>query len=545
METQSIDRLVAENERLRRRLEEAEDAIRAIREGEVDALLVEREREQIYTLESVDKPYRLLVEQMPQSGATLTTDGQIIYCNRRFCELLKRPAHSLFGSTIRSFIVPESRPKLDELLQEGQRAEIQGEIIFERADGTTVPVYMSVTALHEGALGLCLILSDLTDQQRIRELQQTQQALRAASDRLELAQQAGRIGTFDWNIRTGVVNWSATEAQLYGLLGGEFGGRYENWKQTVHPDDLPRVEREVSQAVADRSELITEFRIIRPDGGIRWLMGRAKVLCDDSGEAVQMVGVNLDITEQRRAEAALQDADRRKDEFLATLAHELRNPLAAILNALQVMRLRDSDDPQVRRPRDVIQRQTQQLVRLVDDLLDISRISRGNVQLRKELVDLNAIIQRAVEGSQPAIDANGHELIVKLPPGPLWLNADIMRLSQVFGNLLNNAAKYMEPGGRIWLTAERSAGADRRDEVIVRVKDNGVGIAAEMLPRVFELFTQVDRSLDRSQGGLGIGLSLVRSLLRLHDGTVTAHSDGHGKGSEFIVRLPLLSETPE
>src|SRR5262249_60296692 len=233
----------------------------------------------------------------------------------------------------------------------------------------------------------------------------------------------------------------------------------------------------------------------------------------------------------------LRQADRRKDEFLAVLAHELRNPLAPVRNAVEVMRLQGVDDPRLRWARDIIDRQVQQTTRLVDDLLDVSRITRGKVTLRKEPVDLAAVVARAVEVSRALIDARRHELAVTLPPEPVRLEADATRLAQVVANLLNDAAKYTEERGRIWLTVGRDGG-----EAVVRVRDNGVGIPAEMLAQVFDLFTQVTHSLDRSQGGLGIGLTLAKSLVEMHGGSVRAHSDGPGTGSEFVVRLPLLAE---
>jgi PAS domain S-box-containing protein len=235
----------------------------------------------------------------------------------------------------------------------------------------------------------------------------------------------------------------------------------------------------------------------------------------------------------------LREADQRKDEFLATLAHELRNPLAPVLNAVQVLRLKGSDQPEVRWSRDVIERQVEHMTRLIDDLLDISRITRNKLELRKQRIELAEVIHGAVESSRPAIEQYGHELTVTLPPDPAYLNGDLVRLAQVFLNLLSNAAKYTERGGRIWLNAERQG-----SDVVVRVKDTGVGIPAEKLPRLFEMFFQVDRSLERSQGGLGIGLSLVRRLVELHGGRVEARSEGAGKGSEFIVRLPILVEKP-
>jgi PAS domain S-box-containing protein len=247
-----------------------------------------------------------------------------------------------------------------------------------------------------------------------------------------------------------------------------------------------------------------------------------------------------DLIERLRFEQALKDGDRRKDEFLATLAHELRNPLAPIRNAVQIFRAKGSPVPELQWARDVIDRQVEQMTRLVDDLLDVSRITRGKIDLRKERVELATVVNNAVEGSRPLIEKWGHELTVKLPSEPVYLDADLTRLAQVLLNLLNNAAKYTEQGGRIWLTAEKDGG-----QVVIRVKDTGIGIPQEMLPRIFEMFTQVDRSLERSQGGLGIGLTLVQSLVEMHGGTVKVHSDGPGKGSEFVVRLPLATQAED
>jgi signal transduction histidine kinase len=238
---------------------------------------------------------------------------------------------------------------------------------------------------------------------------------------------------------------------------------------------------------------------------------------------------------QRRRAEQLADLDRRKDEFLAMLAHELRNPLAPIRNALHVLSTPGADEASLRQAIDMMGRQVHTLVRLVDDLLDVSRITRGKIQLRKEPADLGAVLGRAVETARPLIESNRHALTVALPAEPIKLQADATRLEQVFANLLNNAAKYTERGGRISLAAERSGG-----EAVVRVRDNGFGIPADLLPRVFELFTQADRTLDRAEGGLGIGLTLVRSLVEMHGGTVQAFSDGPGKGSEFVVHLPVL-----
>ncbi|HEX4614140.1 MAG TPA: PAS domain S-box protein [Urbifossiella sp.] len=234
---------------------------------------------------------------------------------------------------------------------------------------------------------------------------------------------------------------------------------------------------------------------------------------------------------------ALRDADRRKDEFLATLAHELRNPLAPIRNALQILKMPRVDAAMVGRSRDMMERQVEHLVRLVDDLLDVSRVMRGKIELRRERVELATVIARAVETAQPLVDAQGHQLTVRLPTESLPIDADPVRLAQVVGNLLTNAAKYTEPHGRIWLTAEREGGG-----AVLRVRDTGIGIAPHMLPRIFELFVQVDHASTKAQGGLGIGLTLVKNLVEMHNGTVEARSEGLGRGSEFVVRLPLVAQ---
>jgi len=232
----------------------------------------------------------------------------------------------------------------------------------------------------------------------------------------------------------------------------------------------------------------------------------------------------------------IQEADRHKNEFLSMLAHELRNPLAPISNAIHILRLRGSSEPEIRDIQEMVDRQVQQLVRLVDDLLDLSRITRGKIRLHAESVDIAGVIARAVETSRPLIETRKHELTVVLPPQPLRVRGDAVRLAQVVSNLLNNAAKYTEEGGRIQLSAANDGG-----EVVLRVRDNGVGIPPHMLSSIFELFTQVDRSLDRAQGGLGIGLTLVHKLVEMHGGRVEAFSGGTNQGSEFVVHLPLLS----
>jgi PAS domain S-box-containing protein len=281
--------------------------------------------------------------------------------------------------------------------------------------------------------------------------------------------------------------------------------------------------------------------LIARGGGERPVESRATPIRDGDGAVVGIVIVLRDVTERRRIEATLREANRHKDEFLAMLAHELRNPLAPIRNAIQLLNRVGSQDVAELEARAIIERQLEHLVRLVDDLLDVSRITRGLIKLHKEPVDLATVVARAVESSRPLIDARRHRLTVNLPAEPLPVSADLVRLAQVILNLLNNAAKYTPEGGRILLTVERGeAGPNPHAEAVVRVRDTGMGIPAAMLGKVFDLFTQVESSQHRAEGGLGIGLTLVRRLTEMHGGTVAVNSGGAGAGAEFVVRLPLL-----
>jgi len=309
-------------------------------------------------------------------------------------------------------------------------------------------------------------------------------------------------------------------------------------KKLIHPDDVASITARAEEALATGASYQVEFRLQRASDGVyRWFLARGVPVRNEKDEVVRWYGTSTDIDDQKRAEQLLRESDRRKDEFLATLAHELRNPLPPIRNALEIMRLAGNNPEAGERCRAMIERQVRQLVRLIEDLMDISRITRGKVELRKEVVDLAAVVHSAVETSQPLIDSLAHSLTVELPAEPVKLDADPLRLAQVLVNLLNNAAKYTDHAGQIWLTAQRQG-----RQVVLRVRDTGIGISRELQADVFEKFAQVGRSGDRSQGGLGIGLFLVRALVKLHGGTVEVHSEGPGKGSEFVVSLPLRTD---
>jgi PAS domain S-box-containing protein len=302
----------------------------------------------------------------------------------------------------------------------------------------------------------------------------------------------------------------------------------------LHPDDAQGFVEEVQAALAERRTFSVMARVRRNDGAWRWMQAIGAPRLSADGQFLGAVGSSPDITELIEASDTLREADRRKDEFLATLAHELRNPLAPIRQAARLARSLQATDAQRRWSQEVIERQVRHMALLLDDLLDVSRITRGKLELRRERVQLAAVVETALETVRPLFDERRQALTLELPADAVSLHADPLRLAQIVSNLLTNAAKYSEPGGRVVLSAAREG-----DRVAISVKDAGIGIERELLPRVFDMFSQVKGTLDRAEGGLGIGLALVKGLADLHGGSVEARSDGLGKGAEFIVRLPL------
>ena len=319
---------------------------------------------------------------------------------------------------------------------------------------------------------------------------------------------------------------------------------YQKTDDDVFPADVAAQFKENDQrALASGAGVQAVETLEHEDGVVHHSIVNKFPIPGPDGKTALVGGIAFDITELKRAEDALREADRRKDEFLAVLAHELRNPLAPVVSSLELIERADNNPALVADARATMQVQIELMVRLIDDLLDVSRITRNRLELRKDRIELAPVIRQAVEACRPLAEEANLQLDVALPAEPIVVDADAMRLAQVFGNLLTNACKYTRPGGQVRLIAERSPqsptspGGDE-GEVVITVMDTGVGIPRDMLPRVFDMFTQIDRSLERSQGGLGIGLSLAKRLVEMHDGTVTAHSEGPGRGSTFVVRLP-------
>jgi PAS domain S-box-containing protein len=411
---------------------------------------------------------------------------------------------------------------------------------------TFVDIEDRIHGLEGGADGY------LTDVLEPLELVATVKALLRARQAEEAAQNSTKQWqvTFD-AINDGVVllDWNGRAIQINSAMEGMLG---KSWNQISGLEIREFLSIPPSSADSPFQCMLEtgERAAVELNMGEQWLRVTVDPIRDASGDVKGGLCIASDITGRRRMEMELRRqaedlaaADRRKDEFLAMLAHELRNPLAPIANALETIRLARDSATATDEALTIARRQIEHMTRLLDDLLDVSRFTRGKIHLHKVPVELSAILRQAVESCRPLIEANDHKLSVSFPAEPVWLEGDPTRLAQIVANLLNNAAKYTDPGGRIVLSGDRVV-----DAAVVRVRDNGIGLSAEMLPRVFDLFAQEDRSLDRAQGGLGIGLTLVRSLVELHNGTVTAESRGPGQGSEFIVRLPtspLTQLTPD
>ncbi|HEY1784875.1 MAG TPA: ATP-binding protein [Pirellulales bacterium] len=315
------------------------------------------------------------------------------------------------------------------------------------------------------------------------------------------------------------------------------------WNQS--PELMDQIKQASAQAAAGQVYR-AEMPFYVADGSRRMVDFILLPIKNESGRTLFLAPTGTDITQRhqlendlRKSAAELAEADRRKDEFLATLAHELRNPLAPLRNGLQLMRLSDGESETIEQARTMMERQLTHLIRLIDDLMDVNRITRGRLELRKEPLELEAVVNMAVETSLPLIEAMGHQLTVTLPERPVLIEADLTRVAQVLSNLLNNAAKYSDRCSQIRLAAEQQAG-----DLVVSVRDNGIGIARDKLSGIFEMFSQVDHSLERSQGGLGIGLTLVKWVVEKHGGKIEAHSAGLGTGSEFVIRLPVVIRPP-
>jgi PAS domain S-box-containing protein len=523
---------------LRERLHEAEATLDAIRSGQVDALVVQGPiGDQVFTLKGADHRYRQLVETMNEGALLLAADGTIVYGNARFARLVKVPLEKMIGAQIRTFVTDASLRSLEALLQRRGGSSAKAELDVVATDGEQVPVYLSATdSWSEDDQLTCVIATDLAEQKRSQEI--------VAADRLAaliLDQAAEGIVVCDVEGRIVRASQAADRVAGRNTLLQRFEDVF-----ALSDDDGCVVGRVLIEAAlgggtmsgieatlqrgAETHVLLLSAGPIQAAGKERGALGCVVSFVDitDRKRSAEERLVLLEQANAARLEA--EAASRAKDQFLAMLGHELRNPLAPIVTALQLMRLRS--DETFRAERAVIERQVKHVVTLVDDLLDISRITRGKIDLDRQRIDLMQVVGKAIELASPLIEGRAHQLEVDVPAG-LWLDGDEIRLAQVVANLLTNAAKYTPKGGHI-----KVRGLRQGNEVVTIVHDDGVGIPPEIIAGLFEMFVQGKRTIDRSEGGLGLGLAIVRSLVSMHGGSVTARSAGVGQGSEFEVRLP-------
>ncbi|MFI4924033.1 MAG: PAS domain S-box protein [Vicinamibacteria bacterium] len=505
----------------------------------------ERERKLLADAASANAKFRAFFEQGALFAGIMDLDGTLLDANRLSWEGLGFTREEVVG---RKFWDGPwwnpSRALVERIRVASERAAagepFREEMPYFVGDGSQRIADVSIQPIRDGA-GRILFLastgSDVTDRKRVEDERQRFVTL--------VENSTDFVGIWDLDGILSYVNPAGLA--MVGLASLDEACRTPV-REIFFPEDQKRIVEEFLPEVAERGhgEIEVRFRHFRGSAQ-RWMIFKALKLVDGTGRPIGFATVSSDITERKRLEVDLRklandlsDADRRKDEFLATLAHELRNPLAPLANMIEVVRRSGGDRAALGNAVDMMGRQTAQLVRLVDDLLDLSRITHNRLELRTQRVDLASVIRQAVQSSQPFVDAAGHTLRVTLPDAPVPVAADPVRLTQVFGNLINNSCKYTPPGGTIDVTMARVG-----DEATVAVRDTGIGIPSDKLETIFEMFTQVDASLERSQGGLGIGLTLVKRLVHMHGGRVVATSGGAGRGSEFVVRLPVAATAHE
>jgi PAS domain S-box-containing protein len=513
-----------------------------------------------------------IVESSEDAIISTSLEGIVQSWNGAAERLYGCTAEQAIGRSISRFIPADRADEVDrmlKLIRAGERVT-HFDTVRVRGDGQPVAVGLTISRIRDEAgriVGLSKIARDITDRKRaeglLELLSEAAQHVLAADDPDEMVQGLFRkiqmpLGVdsyFNYMVDdTGDalrlescagIPEEAARAIARLEFGAAIAGTAALRRQPIHATHIQQSAEPMAQRVKSFGirayschPLLADYRLL---GTLSFASRTKDEFTADELDFLGTVSRYVAAAYERlRLIDQLREGDRRKDEFLATLAHELRNPLAPLSNMLEMMKRASGDGELLRLVRDTMERQLGQMVRLVDDLLDVSRITRNRLDLRKGRVELASVMHHAVEEARPLADHANHELIVSVPPEPIYLHADSVRLTQIFGNLLANACKYTQPGGRIWLTAERQG-----TDVVVTVKDTGIGIPPDKLADVFEMFSQVQSALERSQGGLGIGLTLVKRLVEMHGGSVEARSDGPGRGSEFMVRLPILVEKPE
>jgi PAS domain S-box-containing protein len=493
--------------------------------------MLDRLYEQHAHLEAERRRFLQLSNNIPQMVWMADPDGRIVWFNERWYEFAGAEPGEVSVEDWQKLHDPDILP---DVMRRWQQAVVSGEpdqmtFPLRGADGRYRSFFCSIAPLRDTDGRIVQWFGTCTD---VSQLEEAERAVRYSEERLQQGLVAARMAVWERHPEHGAVSFSAN---LHCVFGKHWTNVSELW-ELVHPDDSEALRETVERAMREGGAYHATSRIRRADDG-RWIWIdiRGRLGLGPDGHSNVVHAIAIDITERKHAEEALQLADRRKDEFLAMLAHELRNPLAPISSAADMLRIAYAAEPRVKQISEIVARQVAHMRHLVDDLLDVSRVTRGLVTIVRKPLDLRRVVSEAVEQSRPLIEARRHQLEVTLPAQELTVDGDHTRLVQVAANLINNAAKYTHEGGRI------AVGLDTHDgKARLTVRDNGTGIGPELLPVVFDLFTQGSRTLDRAQGGLGLGLALVRKLVELHGGQVAASSAGQGQGSTFTVTLPLV-----
>jgi PAS domain S-box-containing protein len=505
--------------------------------GAVNVLVDMTERRRtLDALQESERRFARFMEHLPGLAWIKDAEGRYAFVNDAAEAAFGRPRAAIIGRTDDEIFPSEAAARFRESDRRVAESPAGLEAVesIERTDGVshTLVRKFPIPASEDRPALVAGIAIDLTERLRAEEaLRTSEQIYRAIGESID-------YGVWVCDAEGRNVYASESFLRLVGLSQEEWCSN-AGWGAALHPDDAERTIAAWKECVENGGQWDVEHRYRGVDGAWHPVLARGVPVRNERGETTAWAGINLDISRQKRGEDELRDAHRRKDEFLATLAHELRNPLAPIRNSLTLLRMAEvGDEP--RRLLEIVARQVEQMVRLVDDLLEVSRITRNKIELRRERVTLSAVLHAAVETSRPTIEGACHRLELSLPDEELPVDGDPLRLTQVFANLLDNAARFSEPGGRIAVRAWRDG-----ERAVVTVSDEGVGIPSTQLRQVFELFVQGDHAAGRAQGGLGIGLTLARQLAELHGGSVEANSEGPGRGSEFRVTLPLAATQPE
>jgi PAS domain S-box-containing protein len=501
--------------------------------------LREREQELTRKLRESEQQLRATVENA--ASGIVRTDGEdrLVAVNERICQMLGYPREQLLGMTVRELTYSEDRPRSDEVnaqIRQGRISMVQYEKRYLKRDGSPLWVHVAISGVHDEvgryqySVGTII---DISGRKAAEEQLRLQAAALAAAPNAISLSKTDREGTIVWVNRAFTALTGYPESEVVGknhhlLNSGTQGETFyrEMWATILRGEVW-------------RGELVNR----RKDGTVYTEEMGITPLRDEQGKVTHYIAIKQDVTARKRAELALAqanerlvEADRRKDEFLGVLSHELRNPLAPIRNAIHILKRAPDGSDQAARAKAVIERQTNQLSRLVDDILDVTRISRGKIQLNRSRFELTELLRHVVEDHRPVFDSRAIALSLRVDDGPQWIDGDSARIAQVIGNLLHNAAKFTNAHGHVVVTVAR----DRSSRVAVHVTDDGIGMTPDMLRRVFEPFSQADESLHRSHGGLGLGLALVKALVEMHDGRVEVSSGGPGKGADFSVSLPVL-----